>query len=191
MVRQAHLRVVVVAFLIGCAVLLVVGCAGTRSEAPKEQGPTEATEEQAHSERCEGERTIDISIVRSQSASASAQSASASAQSASASAQSASAAALLFTTNDLPGCPECGLLSGTDKPDKLAGGEGDDEVRGLGGRDRLDGGNGNDVMYGGPGRDDLYDGFETATASPAKASRDTRETSVSPSGELPVLPPMT
>ncbi len=177
MVRQAHLRVVVVAFLIGCAVLLVVGCAGTRSEAPKEQGPTEATEEQAHSERCEGTRTIDMSIVRSQSASASA--------------QSASAAALLFTTNDLPGCPEGGLLSGTDKPDKLAGGEGDDEVRGLGGRDRLDGGNGNDVMYGGPGRDDLYDGFETATASPAKASRDTRETSVSPSGELPVLPPMT
>jgi len=128
MVRQAHLRVVVVAFLIGCAVLLVVGCAGTRSEAPKEQGPTEATEEQAHSERCEGTRTIDMSIVRSQSASASA--------------QSASAAALLFTTNDLPGCPEGGLLSGTDKPDKLAGGEGDDEVRGLGGRDRLDGGNG-------------------------------------------------
>jgi Tol biopolymer transport system component len=30
-------------FLIGCALLLVVGCAGTRSESPKQQGHTEAT----------------------------------------------------------------------------------------------------------------------------------------------------
>jgi hypothetical protein len=34
---------VVRAFLIGCALLLVVGCAGTRSESPKQQGHTEAT----------------------------------------------------------------------------------------------------------------------------------------------------
>ena len=56
------------AFLIGCAVLLlVVGCAGTNSEAPKEgQGHTEATnKEQRHSPeateaeeaRCEGTQT--------------------------------------------------------------------------------------------------------------------------------------
>src|SRR5215212_4086196 len=41
-VRQAHLIAVVGTFLIGCAVLLAVGCAGVRSEAPKEkQGQAE------------------------------------------------------------------------------------------------------------------------------------------------------
>jgi hypothetical protein len=40
-----------------------------------------------------------------------------------------------FTTNDLPGCPQGGLLLGTDKTDDLAGEKGDDEVRGLGGSD--------------------------------------------------------
>ena len=149
-VRQGRSIAVVGTFLIGCAfLLLMVGCAGTSSESPKEQGPTEATEEQAHSERCEGTRTIDI---LSQSARATAQT--------SATAQ-ASAAASLYTTNDLPGCPKGGLLSGTDKLDKLAGGEGDDELRGLGGRDKLNGGNGNDVVYGGPGGDGLFDGVET------------------------------
>ena len=42
-----------------------------------------------------------------------------------------------FTTNDLPGCPQSGLLLGTDKPDLLAGEKGDDEVRGLGGSDDI------------------------------------------------------
>jgi hypothetical protein len=120
---------VVVTFLIGCAVLLIVGCAATRSESPKQQGDTEATRGQtrpakAASEvaRCDGTRTI-----RRYSRS--------------------------VVTNEVPGCPNGGLLLGTDKPDELAGQVGDDEVRGLGGRDRLDGGPGNDILYGGDGDD--------------------------------------
>ena len=56
-------------------------------------------------------------------------------------------------TNDVPGCPNGGLLLGTDKIDYLDGKEGDDEIRGLGGEDLLFGGPGNDVIYGGPGGD--------------------------------------
>jgi uncharacterized protein YceK len=51
-IRQSHLIAVVGIFLMGCAVLLmVVGCAGVRSKASKqeEQGNTEATKEQARS----------------------------------------------------------------------------------------------------------------------------------------------
>jgi Ca2+-binding RTX toxin-like protein len=59
----------------------------------------------------------------------------------------------LFTTNDVPGCPNGGLLSGTDKADNLDGKDGDDEIRGLGGVDVINGGDGNDVIYGGPGND--------------------------------------
>src|SRR5215203_4984419 len=58
-----------------------------------------------------------------------------------------------FTSNDLPGCPQGGLLKGTDKTDELAGEKGDDEVRSLGGKDFVLGGPGNDVIYGGPGDD--------------------------------------
>jgi hypothetical protein len=42
-VRQAHLTAVAGTFVIGCAVLLLVSCAGTRSETSMGQGPTEAT----------------------------------------------------------------------------------------------------------------------------------------------------
>ena len=63
-----------------------------------------------------------------------------------------------FTTNDLPGCPQGGLLLGTDKPDLLAGEKGDDEVRGLGGSDDLDGGPGNDILYAGDGKDGVLSG---------------------------------
>jgi hypothetical protein len=105
----------------GCAVLVIAGCAGVRSEASQkeEQGHTEATTEEA---RCEGTRTF-----QSQRE--------------------------LFTTNDVPGCPNGGLLSGTDKADNLDGKDGDDEIRGLGGVDVINGGDGNDVIYGGPGND--------------------------------------
>jgi RTX calcium-binding nonapeptide repeat (4 copies) len=58
-----------------------------------------------------------------------------------------------FTSNDLPGCPQGGLLKGTDKPDLMAGEKGDDEVRGLGGSDDLNGGPGSDIVYGGDGDD--------------------------------------
>jgi len=59
----------------------------------------------------------------------------------------------VYTTNDVPGCANGGLLSGTDGPDKLDGGDGDDEIRGLGEKDSLSGGDGKDVIYGGPGDD--------------------------------------
>jgi len=122
------------AFLLGCSVLLVVGCSGGRSEAPKEeQGHTGATtEEQAHSPgaaskeaRCGETQTIFLGSEE-------------------------------YITNDVPGCPNGGLLSGTDKPDKLAGEAGDDEVRGLGASDDLYGGFGRDVLYGGPSGDFLF-----------------------------------
>jgi RTX calcium-binding nonapeptide repeat (4 copies) len=128
-IRQSHLMAVVGAFLVACTVLLmVVGCAGMRSEAPQkeERAHTEATTEKA---RCEGTRTF-----QSQRE--------------------------LFTTNDVPGCPNGGLLSGTDKADNLDGKDGDDEIRGLGGVDVINGGDGNDVIYGGPGNDSWLSGDE-------------------------------
>jgi Ca2+-binding RTX toxin-like protein len=59
----------------------------------------------------------------------------------------------VFTTNDVPGCPTSGLLSGTEKADKLHGKKGDDEIHGLDGVDLVIGGDGDDVIYGGPGDD--------------------------------------
>jgi Ca2+-binding RTX toxin-like protein len=56
-----------------------------------------------------------------------------------------------ITTNDIPGCPNGGLFSGTDKSDALNGLKGEDEIHGLGGSDALYGGGSNDIIYGGPG----------------------------------------
>src|SRR5829696_3495489 len=120
------MAVVVRAFLLGCAVLLlVVGCAGTSSETSnkKEQGSSPKATESEEEGRCEGTRKINMNLPAR------------------------------FTTNDLPGCPKGGLLLGTDKPDELAGEKGNDEVRGLGGSDDVEGGPGNDILYGGPGDD--------------------------------------
>ena len=119
------------AFLIGCAfLLLVVGCAGTRSESSKkEQGSSPqatASEEEA---RCEETRKIKWSGGWGHGG--------------------------VYTTNDLPGCPKGGLLSGTDGPDTMNSRDGADKIRGLGGKDELWGGDGNDVIYGGPGNDSL------------------------------------
>jgi Ca2+-binding RTX toxin-like protein len=50
-VRQAHIIAAVGVLLMGCTILLVVGCAGVRSQAPQK-------EEQARSDRCEGTRTF-------------------------------------------------------------------------------------------------------------------------------------
>ena len=131
MVRQGRCIAVVVASLIGCAVLLGVGCAATRSETPKkEQGssPQATASEEA---RCEGTRTTKVPRLGEGD----------------------------FITNDLQGCPKGGLLSGTDKPDKLGGKAGDDEIRGLGAKDEISGGVGNDVIHAGPGDDvPLWDG---------------------------------
>ena len=141
MVRQGHLIAVVGAILIGCTLVVLGGCAGMRSEAPQEeQEQTEATKEQGRSPeatasekgRCGGTRTFK----RMRMADA------------------------VLTTNDLPGCPKGGLLSGTDKHDNLAGEDGEDQVRGLGAGDFIFGGSGNDVIYGGTGRDNPLVGDE-------------------------------
>jgi Ca2+-binding RTX toxin-like protein len=113
-VRQGRSIALVVAFLIGCAVLLVAGASGVQAQASKNE---EA--------RCEGTRKVNVNLPAR------------------------------FTSNDLPGCPQGGLLLGTNKPDLIAGEKGDDEVRGLGGSDDVMGGLGNDVLYGGADNDSL------------------------------------
>ena len=119
-------------FVIGCAVVLVVGCAGTRSGSPQEkQGQAEQTrsaEATASEEaRCQGTSTTESPI----------------------------GGPVRFTTNDLPGCPKGGLLLGTDKHDYLNGNDGDDVIRGLDSKDDLYGGSGDDVIYAGPGGDSV------------------------------------
>src|SRR5215203_3361671 len=112
-VRQGR-SITVVAFLIGCAFLLMAGASGVQAQASKNE---EA--------RCEGTRKINVNLPAR------------------------------FTSNDLPGCPQGGLLLGTDKGDLLAGEKGDDEVRSLGGKDDVMGGPGNDILYGGADNDSL------------------------------------
>jgi RTX calcium-binding nonapeptide repeat (4 copies) len=147
-VRQGHLIVVVGTFLIGCAVLLVVGCAGVPSVAPqKEQGHTEATKEQGYSPeatvseeaRCEGTRTFKLSFHKAMEV-------------------QGYGFPGIYTTNDVPSCPSDGLLSGTEGPDKLNGLKGEDEIRGLGAADVIFGGVDSDVIYGGDGGDGFYSG---------------------------------
>jgi hypothetical protein len=114
-VRQGR-SIAVVAFLIGCAVLLVAGASGVQAQDSKKE---EA--------RCEGTITTKNPVPGSGGGP--------------------------YTTNDLPGCPDGGLLLGTDKNDRLHGKDGDDEIRALGGGDVIVGGVGNDAVYMGPGDD--------------------------------------
>jgi RTX calcium-binding nonapeptide repeat (4 copies) len=161
-VRQAHRIAVVKAFLIGCAVLLlVVGCAGVGSEAPqKEQthSPQATASEEA---RCQGTRTYYRYVVVYRNGQNS-EVRTGSEEDMKKAGKTTLVDAL--TTNDLPGCPnKGGLLLGTDKPDAvphhpgLNGQDGDDKIRGLGGSDTIGGGPGNDILYGGDG-DDYVDG---------------------------------
>jgi len=146
-VRQAYLVAVVVAFLLGCAGVVVAGCSGMRSEAPKEERrQTEATRQQGRSPeataseeeaRCEGTRAFTLKEYH---------------------AYSYCIWRGTYTTNDVPGCPKGGVITGTDGRDELAGEKGEDKVRGLGGRDELLGGSGSDVLYGGRDADFLYGG---------------------------------
>jgi hypothetical protein len=131
-VRQGHhiktrvLIAVVGAFLIGCAVFLVVGGSGVQAQASKE-GQGRSAGAASEEDPCGKTRSITWLGAR-------------------------------YTTNDVPGCPHGGLLSGTDQDDYLAGKGGDDEIRGLGAADELHGGYGTDVIYGGPGGDFLVSG---------------------------------
>src|SRR5215208_6827043 len=134
-VRQGR-SIALVAILIECVVLLlVVGCAGTSSDASKEQqGHTEATTKQdqprspeatdSEEARCEGTQPVERPTYQEG-----------------------------WLTNDVPGCPKGGLLSGTASNDMLDGLSGDDEIRGLGAKDQLLAGKGSDVIHGGPGDD--------------------------------------
>src|SRR5215207_3035314 len=156
-VRQAHLIAVVLAFVIGCAVLLVAGASGVQAQASKKE---EA--------RCEGTRTLHHYVVAygrglySKTRSGSEEDM----KKADKKAGQKTEVIDVYTTNDLPGCPKGGLLLGTDKSDvdpypdhpQLDGQAGDDEIRGLGGNDHLSGGDGNDVLYGGPGEDRIDGG---------------------------------
>jgi RTX calcium-binding nonapeptide repeat (4 copies) len=160
-VRQAHRIAVVGTFLIGCALLLlVVGCAGVRSEATKEEqgrSPEATASEEA---RCEGTRTYHLyQVIHNRNGYWNGPLRTGSEEDIKKADKKAGQFTMdfgVYTTNDLPGCPKKGgLLKGTDKPDKLDGKEGDDEIRGLGGSDHyLDGGPGNDTIYGGDGDDD-------------------------------------
>src|SRR5215203_4746925 len=157
-VRRGRSIAVVVAFLIRCLVLLVVGCAGTTSSETSKKEQTRSPEATGSEEaRCEGTRTFHLYFVvypnlqngplRSGSE--------VEMKKADKKARQKVDDLGLYTTNDLPGCPKGGLLLGTDKPDGLSGKHGDDEVRGLGGTDDLEGGPGSDTLYGGDGDDYL------------------------------------
>jgi hypothetical protein len=145
LIKSRGLIAVMGAFLMGCAVLLMFGCAVGRSGAPQEEKQGRSEEEASEEDRCEGTRTFDV--FKKQNVSHVVDS----------SVHPGDPEAL-YTTNDLTGCPKGGLLSGTDKPDRLASEEGEDEVYGLGAGDRLAGGLGRDVIYGGPGDDKLFGG---------------------------------
>ena len=133
MLRQGHhiktrvLIAVVRAFLIGCAILLVVGGSGVQAQASKE-GQGRSSGAGSEEDRCEATRFI-FMLGRGR-----------------------------YTTNDVPGCPHGGLLSGTDQDDSLAGKKGEDEIRGLGDGDEIHGGYGSDVIYGEAGMDFLESG---------------------------------
>ena len=153
----------------------MVGCSGTRSEAPKEEkGHIEATnKEQGHSAgeaseeeaRCQGTMTYHSYTIFYRKGgmvdkTGSEEDMNKAAKKARHIAKREDLGAVRvrvwgdFTTNDLAGCPKGGLLLGTDGKDKLFGADGEDIIRGLGGKDALYGGNGNDVIHAGPGDDD-------------------------------------
>jgi hypothetical protein len=59
-IRQAHLIAVVGAFLMGCTVVLVVGCAGVRSEASQKEEQDHAEAPASEEARCSQTRTFKI-----------------------------------------------------------------------------------------------------------------------------------
>lgn len=127
--RLIETRVLIAAVKVLLFVFLMVGCSGARLEAP-EQGRTEFTTGQGRSPGAahQEDRCGTRKIDRG---------------------------GVFYTTNDVSGCPDGGVLRGTQKVDKLAGEDGEDEVHGLGGDDTLEGGVGDDQVFGGPGDDNM------------------------------------
>src|SRR5215207_2085183 len=155
-VRQGRSIALVVAFLIGCAVLLlVVGCSGTSSETSnkKEKGHSPEATASKEEDRCEGTRTYHLYRVVYWNGPGPLRTGSEEDMKKADKGKGKTQDFGLYTTNDLPGCPKGGLLLGTNGKDKLYGGEGDDEIRGLGAKDAIVGGDGNDVIYAGPGNE--------------------------------------
>jgi hypothetical protein len=160
------------AFLIGCAVIVAVGCSGARSEAPKEegghaqttnhQGHSEATNHQEHTEATKEEERTEAT--KQQGHTEATEEQEHSPETASEEDQCGRMRTIdlphgTYITNDVPGCPKGGRLFGTDEPDQLDGEDGEDEVRGLGATDTLLGGYGDDFVAGGEGSDVVYGGL--------------------------------
>jgi hypothetical protein len=136
-IRQAHLIALVLAFAIGCAVLLVAGASGVQAETSKKE---EA--------RCEGTRTRGIFITNDIPG-------------------CPKGGLLLGTEGSDqtrsrdPARPSLGGQGGDDTirglggSDEIYHGSGDDVVYGGGGGDDVGPDSGNDVIYGGDGNDDL------------------------------------
>jgi hypothetical protein len=158
----------------GCAVLLVVGCAGVRSEAPQQEQGRSLGAASEEDDRC-GTRTIDRGIPYTTNDVPGCP----------------SGGVLRGTEKDDKLAGESGEdevrgLGGADTVeggvgnDKVYGGPGDDEMMGGGAMDSEE--PGNDVLYGGPGRDDM--GGDGATM----CSMATRVTTMQSSAGMKMTP---
>src|SRR5215203_3168557 len=126
-VRQGQLIALVVACVVGCAVLLVAGASGVQAEASKKE---EA--------RCQGTRTFKKSD-------------------AGGGIYTTNDLPGCPKGGLLKGTDKSDQTRSRDpaRPG-LSGEDGDDEIRALGGSDEIFHGSGDDVIYAGPGNDDVY-----------------------------------
>jgi RTX calcium-binding nonapeptide repeat (4 copies) len=125
-VRQGQLIALVVAFLIGCAVVLIAGASGVQAETSKKE---EA--------RCEGTRTIKLASLGGEIVTTN-------------DIPGCPKGGLLLGTE---GSDQ--TRSRDPARPTLSGGDGDDVIRGLGGNDEIFNGWGDDVVYAGPGNDNV------------------------------------
>jgi uncharacterized protein YceK len=153
-IRQGHLIAVVGAFLIGCAVLLLVsGCAGVRSEAAQK-------EEQARSDRCEGTRTFNVYAYEMGPK-----------------VYTTNDLPGCPKGGLLPGTDGRDKLNGQDGDDELHGLGKKDTLMGAMGSDVIYGGDGNDWLWGdlsrkGAGEDVIYGGDGNDTINSDDGNRD-------------------
>jgi Ca2+-binding RTX toxin-like protein len=125
--RQGHLIALVVAFLIGCAVLLVAGASGVQAQDSKKE---EA--------RCQGTRTIKLASLGGEIVTTN-------------DIPGCPKGGLLKGTEGSDR-----TRSRDPARPTLSGGDGDDTIRGLGGSDDIFHGSGDDVIYAGPGNDTVF-----------------------------------
>jgi hypothetical protein len=156
-VGREHLIAVVGAFLIGCAVLLFVGCAGERSEAPQEDEQGRSPQATSEEVRCDGRRSYkqEVWVFTTNDVAG------------------CPKGGLLSGTDrpdhldgmkgddEIRGRSAGDELFGGNGADVIYGGPGGDFLYGMGARDVLNGvayDRGNDVLYGGSGSDIMYGG---------------------------------